>query len=81
VIFIVQGGNRSHADICKTLHGFAEAVQPEFGDVQAARDQRQAELAPYIAAALKRKTRMPDLAKGDVPVIPPARMRASVKAL
>ena len=56
VIFIQQAGRNTHADIIASLELFAAEVMPVMKADQAARDARkQAELAPYIEAALKRK--------------------------
>lgn len=72
VVFIQQGGRNRHADICASMQLFAERVMPRFKAHEAAREARkQAELAPFIAAALARKRRMPPIAEADIPVIPP----------
>ena len=56
MIFIQQAGRNTHADIIASLELFAAEVMPVLKADQAARDARkQAELAPYIDAALKRK--------------------------
>lgn len=60
VVFIQQGGNNRHADICESLELFAARVQPEFKEREQARQQRKAEeLAPYIEQALARKKQVP----------------------
>jgi alkanesulfonate monooxygenase SsuD/methylene tetrahydromethanopterin reductase-like flavin-dependent oxidoreductase (luciferase family) len=75
VIFIQQCGRNRHEDICSSLELFADGVMPHF---VAGRDEReaakQAELAPYIEAALARKRWMQPLADDEIPVV-----RASVK--
>jgi alkanesulfonate monooxygenase SsuD/methylene tetrahydromethanopterin reductase-like flavin-dependent oxidoreductase (luciferase family) len=75
VIFIQQCGRNRHEDICSSLELFAAGVMPHF---VAGRDEReaakQAELAPYIEAALARKRWMQPLADDEIPVV-----RASVK--
>jgi alkanesulfonate monooxygenase SsuD/methylene tetrahydromethanopterin reductase-like flavin-dependent oxidoreductase (luciferase family) len=75
VIFIQQCGRNRHEDICSSLELFAAEVMPHF---VAGRDEReaakQAELAPYIEAALARKRWMQPLADDEIPVV-----RASVK--
>ncbi len=56
VVFIQQGGNNRHADICESLELFAAKVMPEFKHDEAERERRkQEELAPYVAQALARK--------------------------
>ena len=55
---------------------FAAEVLPRFQPKQAAKaDAKTAELAPYIEAALARKTFMRPLSEDEIPVV-----RASVKA-
>jgi alkanesulfonate monooxygenase SsuD/methylene tetrahydromethanopterin reductase-like flavin-dependent oxidoreductase (luciferase family) len=55
VIFIQQGGNNRHEDICSSLELFADRVMPEFRDRHDARARRKAEeLAPYIERAMSR---------------------------
>jgi hypothetical protein len=74
VIFIQQAGRNAHADICSSLELFAAEVMPEFAADEAERQQRKAvELAPFIEAALARKTWMQPLTDDDIPVV-----RASV---
>jgi alkanesulfonate monooxygenase SsuD/methylene tetrahydromethanopterin reductase-like flavin-dependent oxidoreductase (luciferase family) len=68
VVFIQQGGNNRHEDICTSLELFADRVQPDFKARHAARERKkQEELAPYVAKALER---MPPLGSlGDVPTV------------
>ena len=74
VIFMQQAGRNKHEHICESLELFASDVMAEFKAEVAAREtSKAAELAPYIEAALRRKTWMRDLADGEVPVV-----RASV---
>jgi hypothetical protein len=74
VIFMQQAGRNKHEHICESLELFASDVMAEFtAEVEAREKRKQAELAPHIEAALKRKTWMRELADGDVPVV-----RASV---
>ena len=71
VIFIQQAGRNTHDDIVASLELFAAEVMPTLKADQAARDARkQAELAPYIEAALKRKKWMQPLAPAAIPPIP-----------
>jgi alkanesulfonate monooxygenase SsuD/methylene tetrahydromethanopterin reductase-like flavin-dependent oxidoreductase (luciferase family) len=75
VIFIQQAGKNRHEDICSSLELFASDVMPHFVDDREARDaKKQAELAPYVEAALARKQWMQPLADEDIPVV-----KASVK--
>ncbi|MBG7605818.1 MAG: LLM class flavin-dependent oxidoreductase [Actinobacteria bacterium] len=75
VIFIQQAGRNKHEDICASLELFASDVMPEFAAEQAERQARKdAELAPYIEAALARKTWMQPLPEDQIPTV-----RASVK--
>lgn len=75
VIFMQQAGRNKHSDICESLELFAAKVMPEFKQEAAAREaKKQAELAPYIEAALKRKNWMRPLERDEVPVV-----KASVK--
>jgi len=71
VIFIQQAGRNTHTDIIASLELFAAEVMPVLKADQAARDARkQAELAPYIEAALKRKKWMQPLAREAIASIP-----------
>lgn len=70
VIFIQQAGRNKHADIVDSLELFAAEIMPALKLDQAARDaKKQAELAPFIAAALKRKTWMAPLAPEAIPTV------------
>jgi hypothetical protein len=74
VIFIQQAGRNRHEDICSSLELFAAEVMPEFAAGEVDRQLRKAEeLAPFVEAALARKTWMQPLADADIPVV-----RASV---
>jgi alkanesulfonate monooxygenase SsuD/methylene tetrahydromethanopterin reductase-like flavin-dependent oxidoreductase (luciferase family) len=54
-IFIQQGGNNRHEDICSSLELFAHRVMPEFKARHEARARRKAEeLAPYVERAMAR---------------------------
>ena len=71
IIFIQQGGKNQHDHICESLELFAAEVMPEFKQRTAEREaQKQAELAPYIEAALARKDWMTVPAEEDLPLIP-----------
>jgi alkanesulfonate monooxygenase SsuD/methylene tetrahydromethanopterin reductase-like flavin-dependent oxidoreductase (luciferase family) len=55
VIFIQQGGNNRHEDICSSLELFAARVMPDFKARHDARARRKAdELAPYVEQAMAR---------------------------
>lgn len=79
LIFIQQAGRNRHEDICSSLELFASDVMPEFKAREADRlAAKEAELAPFIEAALARKTWMQPLAEEDIPVIPAAVKRPQV---
>jgi alkanesulfonate monooxygenase SsuD/methylene tetrahydromethanopterin reductase-like flavin-dependent oxidoreductase (luciferase family) len=71
VSFIQQGGRNRHEHICEALELFAGEVMGEFKEREAERVKRKdEELAPFIEAAMRRKTWMPPLADADIaPVI------------
>jgi alkanesulfonate monooxygenase SsuD/methylene tetrahydromethanopterin reductase-like flavin-dependent oxidoreductase (luciferase family) len=75
LIFLQQVGRNRHEDIVASLQLFADEVLPEFKAAEPARQEKKdAELAPYIEAALARKKWMQPLADVDIPVV-----KASVK--
>jgi hypothetical protein len=68
VIFIQQGGNNRHEDICASLELFTAKVMPEFKDHEDARLKRKAEeLAPYIEKAMARRKQYPRVT--DIPAV------------
>jgi alkanesulfonate monooxygenase SsuD/methylene tetrahydromethanopterin reductase-like flavin-dependent oxidoreductase (luciferase family) len=71
VTFIQQAGRNRHEHICEALELFAGEVMGEFKAEEAQRVARkEAELAPYIAAAMERKAWMKPLADTEIePVI------------
>jgi alkanesulfonate monooxygenase SsuD/methylene tetrahydromethanopterin reductase-like flavin-dependent oxidoreductase (luciferase family) len=71
VTFIQQAGRNRHDHICEALELFAGEVMGEFKTEEAQRVARkEAELAPYIAAAMKRKAWMKPLADVEIePVV------------
>ncbi len=80
VIFLQQAGNNSHADICAALELFARDVLPEFAAKRDARETaKQAELAPYIAAALQRKKGLQPLLEHEIPVVPASVRQAQIR--
>ena len=57
VIFIQQGGKNKHEHICDAMRLFADTVMPQFKANEAEREAKKAaKLAPYIEAAMARKT-------------------------
>lgn len=75
VILLQQAGLNRHEHICEGLELFAETVMPEFKARQAEREaEKQAELRPYIEAALARKIGMKPLLDEEIPIV-----RASVE--
>jgi alkanesulfonate monooxygenase SsuD/methylene tetrahydromethanopterin reductase-like flavin-dependent oxidoreductase (luciferase family) len=67
LIFVQQTGKSTHENICASLTLFSEEVMPRLKKGHAERlAKKEAELAPYIEAALKRKKWM---AKGETPVV------------
>ena len=79
VIFMQQAGRNKHADICASLELFAAEVMPEFkAEVTAREAKKAAELAPYIEAALKRKSWMKPLADADIPPVKASVAKAQV---
>jgi alkanesulfonate monooxygenase SsuD/methylene tetrahydromethanopterin reductase-like flavin-dependent oxidoreductase (luciferase family) len=81
VIFMQQAGRNKHQHICESLELFASDVMGEFKAEVAAREARKAaELAPYINAALARKTWMKPLGDGEVPVVKASVARAQTAA-
>ena len=70
VIFLQQGGNNEHTDICDSLELFASDVMPEFADRDAdARALKAERLAPAIDSALARKNWMQPLADSEIPLV------------
>ncbi|MDF7774845.1 LLM class flavin-dependent oxidoreductase [Sphingomonas sp. AOB5] len=80
ILFTIQGGGRPHEVVCDTLTSFAKDVMPAFASNR--RADREAELAPYIEAALARKQWMPALSEDEVPIVPGVRnLSATVSQL
>ncbi|MFN8024535.1 MAG: LLM class flavin-dependent oxidoreductase [Acidimicrobiales bacterium] len=70
IIFIQQAGRNRHEHICDSLELFAAEVMPEFVADEAERERRKAaDLAPFVEAALARKTWMRPLADDEIPVV------------
>jgi alkanesulfonate monooxygenase SsuD/methylene tetrahydromethanopterin reductase-like flavin-dependent oxidoreductase (luciferase family) len=70
VVFLQQGGNNEHANICASLELFAATVMPAFKARHAEREaKKNAELAPYIKLAVARKMLRPSLRDSEIPPI------------
>jgi alkanesulfonate monooxygenase SsuD/methylene tetrahydromethanopterin reductase-like flavin-dependent oxidoreductase (luciferase family) len=71
VTFIQQAGRNRHDHICEALELFAGEVMAEFKAEEAERvAKKEAELAPYVAAAMARKERMKPIADAEIePVV------------
>jgi hypothetical protein len=68
VVFIQQAGRNRHDHICESLELFAQEVMPEFSEGEAERERRKREeLAPFVEAALARKSWMKPLADDQIP--------------
>ncbi len=81
VTFIQQAGMNKHEDICEALELFASEVMPEFKARTVEREQRkQAELAPFVEAAMARKIAMQPLKDADIPVFPALGRRITEEA-
>jgi alkanesulfonate monooxygenase SsuD/methylene tetrahydromethanopterin reductase-like flavin-dependent oxidoreductase (luciferase family) len=79
VIFMQQAGRNRHEHICESLELFAAEVMPEFKAEVAAREEKKArELAPYIEAALARKTWMKPLQDHEIPLVKASVAKAQV---
>jgi alkanesulfonate monooxygenase SsuD/methylene tetrahydromethanopterin reductase-like flavin-dependent oxidoreductase (luciferase family) len=76
IIFLQQGGRIRHEHICESLELFGEEVLPAFAvDKEERLARKEAELAPYIEAALDRKQYMKPLADDEIPIVPPSQER------
>jgi alkanesulfonate monooxygenase SsuD/methylene tetrahydromethanopterin reductase-like flavin-dependent oxidoreductase (luciferase family) len=70
MIFVQQHGKNRHEHICESLELFAAEIMPAFKAKEAARQAaKDAELAPYIEAALARKPRLAMPADAELPVV------------
>ena len=79
VIFLQQCGRNKHEHICEALELFAAEVMPAFSADAVQREARKAaELAPYIEAALARKTWMAPMADDQIPVVKASVVRAQI---
>jgi hypothetical protein len=74
VIFMQQAERNRHDHICEALELFAAELMPRYAARVVEREARKAEeLAPFVAAAMARKSWMKPLADDEIPVV-----RASV---
>jgi alkanesulfonate monooxygenase SsuD/methylene tetrahydromethanopterin reductase-like flavin-dependent oxidoreductase (luciferase family) len=79
VIFLQQAGRNRHAHICESLELFAAEVMPEFKAEAASRERRKVEeLAPFVAAAMRRKPWMKPLADHEIPVVKASVQKAQI---
>jgi alkanesulfonate monooxygenase SsuD/methylene tetrahydromethanopterin reductase-like flavin-dependent oxidoreductase (luciferase family) len=79
VIFLQQAGRNRHEHICESLELFAAEVMGEFKAEVAEREAKKAaELAPWIEAAMARKTWMTPLADDEIPVVKASVQRAQI---
>jgi len=70
IIFVQQVGRNQHGHICEALELFSQTLIGEFKDRELTRQtQKQAELQPFIDAALERKDRLPEVAPADIPTV------------
>jgi len=77
VIFLQQVGRNRHDHICASLELFGREVLPEFAAGEGERlEKKRAELAPWIEAALARKTWMQPIPDEDIPVVKASVARA-----
>jgi alkanesulfonate monooxygenase SsuD/methylene tetrahydromethanopterin reductase-like flavin-dependent oxidoreductase (luciferase family) len=68
VIFIQQAGRNRHEHICESLELFADRVMPDFHGREDERARAKAErLAPFVEAALARRSRMRSLTDEEIP--------------
>lgn len=82
IVFLQQAGRNTSEDICASLNLFASELLPEFHDTEQARlDKKQAELAPYLEAAMARKNWMPALADDEIPVVKASRKKTEARAI
>jgi len=76
VILMQQAGRNSNKNITESMELFAEKVMPTFhAEVQEREEKKAKEPAPYIEAALARKTMMQAPSREETPVV-----KAAVKA-
>jgi hypothetical protein len=70
IIFVQQTGPANHDHICESLELFATTAMPRLKQGEEERlATKQAELAPYIEAALARKPRMAPIEKDEIELV------------
>jgi alkanesulfonate monooxygenase SsuD/methylene tetrahydromethanopterin reductase-like flavin-dependent oxidoreductase (luciferase family) len=70
IIFALTCGETKHEHICESLELFAKTVMPEFKDKEEKRQrEKDAMLAPYVEAAMKRKKFMPTMKDEEIPIV------------
>ena len=70
IIFALTCGETKHEHICESLEKFAKDVMPEFRDKEEKRQRdKDAMLAPYVEAAMKRKKFMPAMNDDEIPIV------------
>ena len=78
LIFLQQGGKNRHEHIIESLEMFGAEVLPHFAPERDERVRRkEAELAPFIDAAMARKRFLPPMTDDEIPIVPPSRERES----
>lgn len=76
LIFVQQVGRNKHEHICESLEYFGSTLLDEFKEREQRRQtEKQAELAPYVEAALERKDKMIAPVGDAIPVISAAGKR------
>ncbi len=76
IIFVQQVGRNRHGHITEALELFSQTLLGEFKERELVRQARkQAELQPFIDAALERKDRMAPVDPADIPVVKAAGKR------
>jgi alkanesulfonate monooxygenase SsuD/methylene tetrahydromethanopterin reductase-like flavin-dependent oxidoreductase (luciferase family) len=77
LVLLQQAGRNPHDEICESLELLGRTVLPRARERAVRRaEQKAAELAPYIAAALARKKKMKPLTDAEIPTV-----RASVSSV
>jgi alkanesulfonate monooxygenase SsuD/methylene tetrahydromethanopterin reductase-like flavin-dependent oxidoreductase (luciferase family) len=80
MIMMLQSGRNRHDHICESLELFAREVMPALKENEDKRvAKKNAELEPFIEAALKRKERLPPVAPQDIPGIKATGIRIQEK--
>lgn len=82
IVFLQQVGNNTHEEICEGLQLFADELMPEFHALEPERlRKKEAEVAPYVKAALDRKQWRQEVPSSELADVPPLmRMPAVINA-